>query len=186
MAFRLRELSRADLAEINRWRNEPEAVDRLGSPFRYVDSEVDSAWFNNYLSSRASNVRLAVCDKESAELLGLVYLLNIDACSRHGELSIWIPDARHRGRGIGSFAMQGMLRHAFHNMNLHRVWLRVLAGNETAIALYRKFGFREEGVHREAVFKDGRYQDMLEMSILAPEYRVREAVQPGLKRSHVV
>lgn len=186
MAFRMRELSRADLAEINRWRNEPDAVDRLGSPFRYVDSEVDSGWFNDYLSSRGSNVRLAVCDGESKALLGLVYLLNIDACSRYGELSIWIPDARHRGRGIGSFAMQGMLRHAFDDMNLHRVWLRALASNETAIALYRKFGFREEGVLREAVFKDGRYQDMLQMSILAPEYRAREANQPGLEQSHVI
>lgn len=186
MAFRLRELSRVDLAEINRWRNEPCAVDRLGSPFRYVDGEVDSAWFNSYLSSRASNVRLAVCDDASGQLLGLVYLLNIDLCSRNGELSIWIPDARHRGRGIGSFAMQGMLRHAFQDLNLHRVWLRVLAGNETAIALYRKFGFREEGVHREAVFKDGRYQDMLQMGILAPEYRARGTIQPEPAQSHVL
>jgi len=172
MALCLRELSRVDLSDITRWRNQPEAVGQLGSPFRYIDGEVDTAWFNSYISNRASNVRLAVCDAESAELLGLIYLLNIEWLSRHAELSIWIPEVRHRGRGVGSFAMLGMLRHAFHDLNLHRVWLRVLARNDAAIALYRKFHFRQEGVHRDAVFKDGSYQDMLQMAILAPEFSV--------------
>jgi len=178
MALRLRELSRDDLATITGWRNQPEAVERLGSPFRYVDGEVDAAWFNGYLASRASNVRLVAYDDESDELLCLVYLLNIDPCSRHGELSIWIPEARHRGCGIGSFAMHGMLCHAFKDLNLHRVWLRALASNEAAIALYLKFGFRHEGVHRESVFKDGIYQDMVQMAILAPEFRTHQASQP--------
>lgn len=159
MDLRLRELSRSDLPRINHGRNQPEAVESLESPLRYVDSEVDTAWFDNYMANRGSNVRLVVWDVAAGDLLGIVYLLNINWINRHGELSIWIPDVRHRGRGIGAFAMDGMLRHAFEGLNLNRVWLRVLAGNLAAIALYGKFGFVQEGIHRGAQFKNGAYRD---------------------------
>jgi RimJ/RimL family protein N-acetyltransferase len=54
---------------------------------------------------------------------------------------------------------------------LHRVQLTVLPHNEHAIGLYKQVGFIEEGRTRQAIFKDGKYIDLIQMAILSGEYR---------------
>jgi RimJ/RimL family protein N-acetyltransferase len=66
-----------------------------------------------------------------------------------------------------------MLQHAFGDLNIHRVYLSVLADNARAIRLYERIGFRHEGVQREAVFKCGRYIDLLTMAALASDQAAR-------------
>lgn len=51
-------------------------------------------------------------------------------------------------------------------MNLRRVELTVYTDNEPAIALYRKFGFVEEGTLRDYAFRDGEFADALSMARL--------------------
>ena len=59
-----------------------------------------------------------------------------------------------------------MLNHAFNDLNLNRIQLRVLENNESAINLYKAVGFKEEGLLREVVIKNNEYQNMFIMSIL--------------------
>ncbi|MNW10242.1 Spermidine N(1)-acetyltransferase [compost metagenome] len=62
------------------------------------------------------------------------------------------------------------MAHAFGELGLHRVSLRVLAFNERAIASYRKSGFSIEGREREAALIDGAWHDDIMMGILAHEF----------------
>jgi RimJ/RimL family protein N-acetyltransferase len=55
-------------------------------------------------------------------------------------------------------------------MNMHRVYLQVFDFNSRAIALYEQLGFREEGRFRDAVFREGRYCDVVVMSMLESEF----------------
>jgi RimJ/RimL family protein N-acetyltransferase len=171
----LRELERNDLARLNEWRADRELVRSLGGSFRYVGIEVDQRWFDTYQASRAQNVRLAICRRNDGEMLGVVYLLQIDWINRSAEFSIQIGEATARGRGIGEAATRLALAHAFDDLNLRRIWLTMLATNQPAAALYKKVGFRPEGLFREAAFKDGRYVDVVPMAILDTE-RTREHV----------
>jgi RimJ/RimL family protein N-acetyltransferase len=41
------------------------------------------------------------------------------------------------------------------------------------LGLYAKFQFREEGRQREAVFIDGRYEDVVLMGLLRSEYGMK-------------
>ncbi|MDR5853373.1 GNAT family protein [Caballeronia sp. LZ062] len=165
----LREIQASDLPAITAWRADREVVDALVGNFRHVNEDVDRRWYDAYLASRANNVRLAICLRESGECVGVVYLLQIHWINRTGEFGIQIGDAAARGRGIGEAATRLMLRHAFADLNLRRVSLSVLADNTRAIRLYERVGFRHEGVQREAVFKGGRYVDLLMMATLADD-----------------
>jgi ribosomal protein S18 acetylase RimI-like enzyme len=99
----------------------------------------------------------------AGEILGLLSLER----SRHGygEVALAVAPA-HRGRGIGSALLEVAIDTA-RAEGMHKLCLSVFAHNETAIALYRKFGFVEEGRrvkhYRRA---DGQLWDSVEMGLL--------------------
>jgi RimJ/RimL family protein N-acetyltransferase len=63
-----------------------------------------------------------------------------------------------------------MLAHAFERLALHRVGLTVFSYNVRAIRAYEKAGFRVEGRLRDAIMRDGRYFDEVQMGVLATEW----------------
>jgi RimJ/RimL family protein N-acetyltransferase len=71
----------------------------------------------------------------------------------------------HLGRGIGTTLLKDLLAWAQQDSRVKKVELRVRATNERAIALYRKFGFLEEGRFRNRVaLQDGTFLDDLAMA----------------------
>lgn len=63
-----------------------------------------------------------------------------------------------------------MLRYAFQELGMHKVELRVAAGNSRAVHVYQRLGFRVEGTRRAASFHAGAFHDEHLMGILADEY----------------
>jgi len=162
----LRELERKDLSAINKWRNDPELIEQLGAPFRYINQDVDVKWFENYMNNRNNAVRCAIVNKATDDILGLVSLVSIDHLNQSAELHIMIGDKANQGKGVGTFAVNEMLKHAFSNLNLQRVELSVLEGNTRARHLYEKCGFVCEGCKRNARFKNGKFVDLYIYSVL--------------------
>lgn len=76
-----------------------------------------------------------------AEIVGSLHL----EPSRHGFGEVGMAVGREwRGRGVGSALLAAAIEWA-RERGLHKLSLGVFAHNEAAIALYRKFGFIEEG-----------------------------------------
>jgi putative acetyltransferase len=81
--------------------------------------------------------------------------------------SAWLGIAVHdefAGRGAGQLLMKGLLDLADQWIGLVRVDLEANADNERAIAMYRRYGFVEEGRQKKAYFTDGGYVDALFMA----------------------
>ena len=74
----------------------------------------------------------------------------------------------HAGRGIGTALMGALVEAADRWYAVRRLELGVFTDNLRAIALYRRFGFEEEGVARGDAFRDGRYVDVLRMARVRP------------------
>jgi len=161
----LREIEEKDIKDINSWRGDRDSVENLGTSFNYINLDIDKSWYQSYLNSRDNNVRLAICVDES-NLIGVVYLTNINWIHRRAEFSIWIGNKAHQGKGYGKLAAKLMLQHAFNDLNLHSLFLTVLKSNNRAIELYKKIGFIEIGCLPEYLFKDGMYVDMISMSLV--------------------
>lgn len=169
--FRLREIEKKDLTEINKWRNNPKLIELLGAPFRYINLEVDIKWYEFYMSNRGNAaVRCAITEDDEDEILGLASLVSINYMNQSAEFHITIGDTVNQGCGIGTFAVNEMLNHAFNNMNLQRVELTVLDDNERAKYLYKKCGFVYEGRKRKAKYKNGQFVDMLMYFIIKSEF----------------
>jgi RimJ/RimL family protein N-acetyltransferase len=97
--------------------------------------------------------------------------MDINWKNRSAEVGIFIGDKRYWNQGYGRDAMVLMLRHAFYNLGLNRVSLRVYVTNPRAVHCYEKAGFVLEGRMRQAQFKDGKFIDVLLMSALASEWQ---------------
>ncbi|HOO32161.1 MAG TPA: GNAT family N-acetyltransferase [Thermotogota bacterium] len=89
--------------------------------------------------------------------------------SHDGEFGISV-DRNYAGMGIGSALVEALIEWATEINMIRRLTLFVMNGNERAISLYQKYGFRIEGVRRRAVrFEDGRVQDLIMMGKLKKE-----------------
>jgi ribosomal protein S18 acetylase RimI-like enzyme len=75
---------------------------------------------------------------------------------------------KHRGRGIGTALIRATVERA-RAVGLTRVELAVREDNARAIALYETLGFIHEGVKRNAVRLDGKYENLVCMGLLLDE-----------------
>lgn len=79
-----------------------------------------------------------------------------------------------RGRGYGKSAVEEMMRFAFDDVGLNRLHSTILQTNEASRALYvGSCGWTEEGLLRQHIWRDGAYQDVLQVAILRDEYLAR-------------
>jgi RimJ/RimL family protein N-acetyltransferase len=63
-----------------------------------------------------------------------------------------------------------LIRFGFEEMNFNRIALDVYDFNERAIASYHKCGFVEEARRRRDIYREGRYVDVVMMSVLRDEW----------------
>ena len=97
------------------------------------------------------------------DIVGSVHLES----SRHGFGEIGMAVARGwRGRGVGSALLAAAIEDA-RERGLHKVCLSVFPHNAAGIALYRKFGFVEEGRRvKQYRRSSGELWDTIEMGLL--------------------
>jgi RimJ/RimL family protein N-acetyltransferase len=156
-----------------RWINDREEV-LHNSPYRPVNRAHHETWFQT-VQQRSDLALFSIRLAESDRLIGSCQLVDIHPVHRSAELRIRIGEKDLRGRGYGTQALELLLRFGFDDLNLHRIWLHVFANNERAGQVYRKLGFREEGLLREAAFLDGRYESIRVMALLEEEYARRHS-----------
>jgi ribosomal protein S18 acetylase RimI-like enzyme len=98
-----------------------------------------------------------------AEVIGSLHIES----SRHGFGELGMAVAREwRGRGVGSALLTAAIEWA-RERGLHKLSLGVFAHNAAAIALYRKFGFVEEGRRVQHYRRtSGELWDAIDMGLL--------------------
>lgn len=143
-------------------------VRRLTGSHAPVDRETIRRW----CATRADHDdRLDLAITVDGGYVGEVVLNDVDEGNLSCNLRIALAGERVFGRGYGSEAIALVLGHAFRATPLHRVSLEVYAFNERARHVYRKLGFVEEGVLREALHWDGAWHDAVLMAVLRHEWQ---------------
>jgi putative acetyltransferase len=88
---------------------------------------------------------------------------------RSHAVGLGISVARHaHGQGVGSALMRALTEYADQWGHILRIELTVFADNARAIALYERFGFEHEGLHRGFALRNGQYSGVLSMARLHP------------------
>ncbi len=95
----------------------------------------------------------------------------------HGsaELGYWVG-VPYWNKGICTQAGRLVLRFAFEELHLHRVYAQYLTRNPQSGRVMQKIGMTEEGVHRDAVRKWDRFEDLASYAILESDWRGAESL----------
>ncbi len=103
--------------------------------------------------------------------IGLVYIVNISTEFRHADWGFYVGHDEYLNAGHAIEMEYLTLKYVFGEMGLHRLSCTVLEFNEQVISFHKKFGFVEEGKYRQFLFRDGKWMDVVLLSILEEEYR---------------
>ncbi len=162
----LRPLEKEHLARCVKWFNDPDVTYFLGreEPLTMAEEE---RWFSEYRSKVDEEIYAIEVDGNH---IGNVGLHGIDRANRKASLGIVIGEKEYWSRGLGTDAMDTVLRYAFDRLRLHKVNLDVIDYNERAIRVYERFGFVREGVRRDELWKRGRFVNLVRMSLLESEF----------------
>jgi RimJ/RimL family protein N-acetyltransferase len=173
---RFRAVEPDDLPVFVRWINDPEVRRGIGKylPFAMAD---EREWYDNMrgLPLDEHNFVIEIQEStyteagESWVMIGTCGFFNHDKRNRAAEFGIMIGDKSRWNQGYGTEAVGLLVQHGFNTLNFNRIYLRVLDGNARAIRAYEKAGFIHEGRQRQAEYREGRYSDLLVMSILKNE-----------------
>jgi RimJ/RimL family protein N-acetyltransferase len=168
-----------DLPSVTRWYRDRE-IARLT---RYQARPMSEAEIERFFQLRMlAPDALAYCIVELPEwrLIGFTTFSALDGDNGSVTFHITIGERDAWGRGLGTEATDLMLEHAFERLGLHRVGLSVFSYNVRAIRAYEKAGFRVEGRQRQAILRDGRYWDEVQMGILVDEWIQRRHLAAGV------
>ncbi len=163
----IRALQTQDLERVVRWHNDYALYQSLGGNFRFVSPSLVEQWLQAKSVPSANEVNLAICTRTDSRHVGNIYLRDIHWLNRTAEMHIVLGEMESRGKGYGEAATRLVLSYSFEDLNLWRIYLHVLEGNEPALRMYKRCGFEVEGTLREHAYKGGGHKNVIVMGILA-------------------
>lgn len=125
-------------------------------------------WYNRVVSD--VNKRFTICMLEDDKPVGMVTLTDIDLVNRSAFHGIKLHPACPKGKGVGTDAVMTLMEYAFNQLNLNRLDGEWFLYNKASKQLYEKCGWHEEGIKKQAVFRNGEYHDLAICGVLKEDY----------------
>lgn len=176
----LRPAEREEIPMLVRWLNDY-GTSRTLALRAPLGQALEERWFEQMLERQGqSGWFFLICRLDDDRPIGNVGLLEIDLTNGSAGIGIML-ERDEQGQGFGSDALEALLDFGFGRLRLERMWLDVYDHNARAIRAYEKCGFVREGVARHGAWRDGRFVDVVAMSILKGEWAERRAADafPG-------
>lgn len=101
--------------------------------------------------------------------VGMMALSDIDhkngTAMSHIKLS-----SKARGKGYAHDAHRTMLTYAFQELRLNCIYAEVLENNKASLKLFERLHFKQEGILRQRIYKQGQCLNVISLSILKDEF----------------
>lgn len=146
-------------------RNRPELMKYFRQSKSLMKREQQRWWKN----LNRKNVRLFIVE-DKGHWCGYVGLNPIDWRHNHAEFGIFIVPEFQK-RNVGKRALTKLLRYAFTELGLHKVYSDVIDYKNSRIKFFTELGFKIEGINRGHYFKGGSWRDSIQIGMLKKELR---------------
>lgn len=103
------------------------------------------------------NLLLAISiDDKAVGGIGVIY--KTDVYHRSAEIGYWLGE-KHWNKGIMTDAIGTLVQHTFCNTNIIRIYAGTFETNIGSVKVLEKVGFQLEAIHKNAVFKNGKFMN---------------------------
>jgi len=165
---RLRPIEHGDLPFFRRWYADPDVRRWLHHSDR---PDATLAGFQERYAPETARPEFSwTISAADQRPIGLCRLEGIDSNHLRAELAIVIGAKACWSRGCGTDAISLVLRHAFGELGLRRVWLITDADNLRGQRCFQKCGFVAEALLRGHRLRYGQPLDMIAMGVLRGEW----------------
>ncbi|MBB6611178.1 GNAT family N-acetyltransferase [Pontibacter sp. Tf4] len=103
-------------------------------------------------------------------IVGLIGFKSIEYFNRKLEIGYWLSE-HEQGKGIMRRSCSRLVQHAFEDLHMNRVQLKVALGNHRSSNIPQKLGFTKEGIERDGELLNGYFHDLQVYSLLKREWQ---------------
>lgn len=158
MNLKIRDIKIEDYKEISKIRKMPGVMENILS-----NKDEEDELIKEKIINRGNNQYWYVAE-EDGKVLGLGILMNHgNLRKKHVGVITLMVNSDYQNKGIGSLLMDKLINLS-ESLNIIRLELCVFRDNYKAINLYKKFGFKEEGIKVKSALKNGEYADEIMMA----------------------
>jgi RimJ/RimL family protein N-acetyltransferase len=166
----LRPAERDDIDLCVRWFADEETTRYLSTraPF---SKAMEEKWFESMLEQQGKrSYHFVICLLADDRAIGTAGFHHVNQEDGNAAFGISIGEKAEWSKGYGTDALRAICDFGFGQLRLERIELDVYKPNRRAQRSYEKAGFVTEGTLRHAQFSDGRFHDVLRMSLLREEW----------------
>ena len=165
----LRPIEEEDLEFVRTLFNDPELESLVVGWSWPVSKYQHRKWFEK-ISADTKSIRYIIETKEDGPV-GTSGWKEIDWKNRIAvSIGIRIINKKLRSKGIGVDTCMAMFKNIFDDLQMNRTDSEVIEYNKASIKLLEKLGYKLEGVKRNYIYKNGRYNNLLLYGLLREEY----------------
>lgn len=125
---------------------------------------------NGYSSYNRSFILFLLIDKSSEKIIGRCGIHNWNKENHRAEVGYVMHDESFKQKGLMSEAFRTIINYAFLGLKLNRLEALVGEHNEASLRLLMKNNFRQEGILRQHLYKNERYENSILYALLRSEF----------------
>ena len=109
-----------------------------------------------------------VC-KEDGHMIGTCGFTSFNCPADSGEIG-YVLNPDYQGQGLATEAVRRVLRFGFEELELHRIYARIMDGNKASERVAEKCGMRHEATLKSSLLVKGEYRTIKIYAILREEF----------------
>ncbi len=170
MKVYLRAFELGDYVQLHKWRTDEEINKYLGGNMFLISSEREKKFVENKIFDDSKELYFAICDSENDKFIGISMIKDIDLRNQKAEWAgTLIGEKEYIGKGYGKEASAMMLRYLFDQYPIHKCYGYCLEEHPSTAKMLLSLGFKQDGILRDDVYKNGEFKNKLLFSILRSE-----------------
>ena len=165
--IRLRTMEKSDLELKVRWYNDPD-VNKTLIIEESLELDKSLKWFDK--AKDDDSRRDFVIETLDGEPVGITGLLGIDYKHGTAECICVIGEKKFWGKGLGTIIHSLLLKFAFEELGLSKIWATIYTDNAAIIRIVEKLGFKIEGTLRQEKKIGDKRIDLHRIGVLKNEF----------------
>lgn len=164
--YGIRKIEEKDLEKLLEWRNS----DRIHSMMltnHKITWQEHKEWFLK-ISKLSMPLHFIFYYKNNP--IGFLGYNDIDVSSKVCHPSLYLGELDNLKANAGIILGKIAIKYAFENMKMHKICVEVLENNTHAYKLNLFLGYKNEGILKKQVYKNGKYIDVILQGYLKEEW----------------